>query len=61
MKKQFDEQLLTKVSQMSLEEVTKLLAQKQMELKSTASNILLSQMKCRENSHDNANDKEEFC
>lgn len=68
MKKQLDEQLLTKVSQMSLEQVTKLLAQKQRELKSTS--ILLNQMKNsnsssgRSSSSSNINaqtDKEEFC
>lgn len=70
MKKQFDEQLLTKVSQMSLEEVTKLLAQKQMELNST-STIYLNQLKtskdnmaaaalsCRDITTNS--DKEEFC
>lgn len=72
MKKQFDEQLLTKVSQMSLEEVTKLLAQKQMELNST-STIYLNQLKtskdnmaaalsCRDiTTNNNSSDKEEFC
>lgn len=66
MKKQLDEQLLTKVSQMSLEQVTKLLEQKQRELKSTS--ILLNQMKgssSRSSSSCSRNiattDKEEFC
>lgn len=43
MKQQLDEQLLTKVSQMALEQVTKLLAEKQRELQST-SNIIRSQI-----------------
>lgn len=63
MKKHIDEQLLTKVSQMSLEHVTKLLAQKQREFNST-NNMILNQMQssrdlsrsCR----DITSDKEEF-
>lgn len=63
MKKHIDEQLLTKVSQLSLEHVTKLLAQKQREFNST-NNIILNQMQssrelarsCR----DITTDKEEF-
>lgn len=43
MKQQLDEQLLTKVSQMALEQVTKLLAEKQRELQST-SDIIRSQI-----------------
>lgn len=63
MKKHIDEQLLTKVSQLSLEHVTKLLAQKQREFNST-NNIILNQMHQNREStrscRDLTNDKEEF-
>lgn len=63
MKMHIDEQLLTKVSQLSLEHVTKLLAQKQREFNST-NNIILNQMQSsrelRRSCRDIANDKEEF-
>lgn len=63
MKMHIDEQLLTKVSQLSLEHVTKLLAQKQREFNST-NNIILNQMQSsrelRRSCRDITNDKEEF-
>lgn len=65
MKKQLDEQLMSKVSEkLTLEQVTKLLAQKQLEYKST-SNIILNQIQTSEeiarSCRDIATDKEEFC
>lgn len=65
MKKQLDEQLMSKVSEkLTIEQVTKLLAQKQLEYKST-SNIILNQIQTSEeiarSCRDIATDKEEFC
>lgn len=65
MKKQLDEQLMSKVSEkLTLEQVTKLLAQKQLEYKST-SNIILNQIQTSEeiarSCRDQTTDKEEFC
>lgn len=63
MKKHIDEQLLTKVSQLSLEDVTKLLAQKQREFNST-NNIILNQIQTSKeiasSCRDISTDKEEF-
>lgn len=63
MKKQIDEQLLSKVSQLSLEHVTRLLEQKQREYKST-SNIILNQIQTSKeiasSCRDISTDKEEF-
>lgn len=63
MKKQIDEQLLSKVSQLSLEHVTRLLEQKQREFNST-SNIILNQIQTSKeiasSCRDISTDKEEF-
>lgn len=64
-KQQLDDQLMTKVSQMSLEQVTKLLAQKQRELHAT-SRIIRNQIASSTeiivaSGRDLRQDKEEFC
>lgn len=64
-KQQLDDQLMTKVSQMSLEQVTKLLAQKQRELHTT-SRIIRNQIASSTeivtaSGRDLRQDKEEFC
>lgn len=63
MKKHLDEQLLTKVSQLSLEHVSKLLAQKQREYNST-NDIILNQIQTSKeiasSCRDISADKEEF-
>lgn len=71
MKKQLDDQLLTKVSQMALEQVKKLLAEKQLELQAT-SNSIRNQIRGSKESFvldqsgklnvtGNASEREEFC
>lgn len=64
-KQQLDDQLMSKVSQMSLEQVTKLLAQKQRELH-TRSRIIRNQIASSTeivtaSGRDLRQDKEEFC
>lgn len=63
MKKHLDEQLLTKVSQLSLEHVSRLLAQKQREYNST-NDIILNQIQTSKeiasSCRDISTDKEEF-
>lgn len=63
MKKHLDEQLLTKVSQLSLEHVSRLLAQKQREYNST-NDIILNQIQTSKeiasSCRDISADKEEF-
>lgn len=71
MKKQLDEQLLTKVSQMALEQVTKLLAEKQLELQATSNSIRNQIRGSKESFHfdqmggggklSNNSEREEFC